>query len=267
MRAHGAYSTFCLPARTTGSGLPAPRAARSGRLRLGGRLGLALIDRARGQVTRGATFREPGSRWLPRPGQGRTRSRGGQVSPGEQSCWAGARGARATRRRIRPAGSTAPRLGSRCWETRAPSRGGGPTQQRPTLALQQRGRRRPGEDREEEPEQRAALAHKVVESSFPGGGERPAPGAGFLPPRAEEEPRAPSADPATSGSGAPFLSGHSCRGKTPVCACPRASVGLFCFWRNYPAGRLHKSGGVSNRVSILDPPLPLWILSGFPRFI
>ncbi|KAM7340812.1 hypothetical protein ACRRTK_001427 [Alexandromys fortis] len=57
-----------------------------------------------------------------------------------------------------------------------------------------------GVDREEEPEPepRAAFAHKVVESPFPGGEERAARGAGFLPPRAEEEPRAPSAERATS---------------------------------------------------------------------
>lgn len=92
MRARGAYSSFWLPARRTGSGIPAPRTARSGGFGLGGRLGLALIDPARGQVTRSATFWEPGPRWLPRPGQGRTRSRGGLDSPGEQSCPAGALG-------------------------------------------------------------------------------------------------------------------------------------------------------------------------------
>lgn len=223
---------------------------------LGGRLGPALIDPARGQVTRSATFCEPGRWWLPRQGQGRTRSRGRLVFPGEQSFLAGGlRGARAARRWVRSEGSTAPRLGDQCRETRAPSRGGGLTQQRPTLALQQRGRRRPGEDQEEEPELRAALAHKVVESPFPGGGERAAPGAGFLPPRAEEEPRVPFADRATSGSGAPLLSGHSCRGKTPACACPQASVWTVLFLAELPGRKIAQvRGRFQSGVNFGSPP-------------
>lgn len=234
---------------------------------LGGRLGPALIDRARGQVTRSATFCEPGRWWLPRQGQGRTRSRGRLVFPGEQSFLAGGlRGARAARRWVRSEGSTAPRLGDQCRETRAPSRGGGLTQQRPTLALQQRGRRRPGEDQEEEPELRAALAHKVVESPFPGGGERAAPGAGFLPPRAEEEPRFPSPIGPPRGAAPLFFRVIPAEGKLQRAPAPRLAFGLFCFWRNYPAGRLHKSGGVSNRVSILDPPHPPLDLVGISTF-
>lgn len=180
----------------------------------------------------------------------------------------GPRGARAARRRVRPAGSTAPRLGDSCWETRAPTRGGGRTQQRPTLALQQRGRRQPEEDLEEEPERRAALAHKVVESPFPRGGERAAPGAGFLPPRAEEEPWAPQPIGPPRGAAPLFFRVIPAEGKLLRAPAPRLAFGLFCFWRNYRAGRLHKSGGVSNRVSILDlpPPHPPLDLVGLSTF-
>lgn len=38
---------------------------------------------------------------------------------------------------------------------------------------------------------------------------------------------------------------------------------LFCFWRNYPAGRLHKPGGVSSPVSIFSPLLVFVWLSTF----
>lgn len=134
-------------------------------------------------------------------------------------------------------------------ETRAPFPGWRADQAAPHPRSPTKGPAAAGEDREEESDPRAALAHKVVESPFPGGGEPAAPGAGFLPPRAEEEPWVPSAGQATSASGARFLSSHYCKRKTPARACPWLAFGLFCFWRNYPAGRLHKSGGVSNRVS------------------
>lgn len=103
---------------------------------LGGRLGLALIDRARGQVTRSATFWEPGPRWLPRPGQDRTRSRGGLVSPGEQSCPAWGPGAR--ERRDGGSDLRDPRL--RGWAIRAgrreplPGVAGGPSSAPPSLS-------------------------------------------------------------------------------------------------------------------------------------
>lgn len=256
MRARKAYSSYRLLARTTGSGFPHRAPHRASGCGLGGRLGLALIDRACGQVTRGATFWESGPRWLPRQGQGRPGSREGLISPGTKlqgrGLWARER---ATRRREREAvpicGFHGSGAGLALPEKRAPFPGWRADQAALHPRSPTKGPAAAGEDLEEEPEPepRAAFAHKVVESPFPGGEEPAVQGAGFLPPRAEEEPRAPSVDRATSASGAPFLSGHSCRRKTPERARLCLAFGLFCFWRNYPAGRLHKSGGVSNWVS------------------
>lgn len=90
-------------------------------------------------------------------------------------------------------------------------------------------------------------------SSEEGSG-RPQRPAGFLPPRGEEEPPAPEADWGISGSGAPHppppsFGVISADGKLSsvwqtwcLCARSRFALGLFCFWRNYGAGRLHKLG-------------------------
>lgn len=137
MRAHGAYSSFCLPACTTGSGIPAPRTARSGRLRLGGRLGLVLIDRARGQVTRGATFRGPAPSGFPGRGWAEPGAEGDRSLQENKVAGPGPRAqdARAARLLIRPAGSTALRLGCLCRKKRAPSRvAGRPSSAPPSLS-------------------------------------------------------------------------------------------------------------------------------------
>lgn len=171
-------------------------------------------------MTRGATFWEPGPPWLPRQGQGRPGSREGLISPGTklQGRWPRAR-EQVTPRREREAVPTCGIHGSGAGlalpEKRAPFPGWRADQAAPHPRSPTKGPAAAGEDREEEPEPepRAAFAHKVVESPFPGGEERAARGAGFLPPRAEEEPRAFSAERATSVSGAPFLLGHPADGK------------------------------------------------------
>lgn len=231
----------------------------------GGRLRLALIDRARGQVTRGATFWEPGPPWLPRPGAGPNQEPRGTDLSGNKVVGPGAGGAGVARRQIGPAGSTAPGPGYPCWRREPlPRAAGRPSSAPPSLS--NKGAGGGGEDWEEEPEPRAALEHKVVESPFPGGGERAAQGAGFLPPRAEEEPLAASAHRATSGSGTPSLSRRSCRRKTPACACRWTSVWTVLFLAELPGRKIAQvRGRFQSGVNFFSSLF--WILSGFPRFI
>lgn len=168
------------------------------------------------------------------------------------------------RQQIRPAGSAAPGLGSPCWRHEPlPGVAGRPSSTPPSLS--NKGAGGGGEDREEEPEPRAALQHKVVESPFPGGGEQAAQGAGFLPPRAQVEPLPASAHRATSGSGTPFLSGRSCRRKTPACACCWTSIWTVLFLAELPGRKIAQvRGRFQSGVNFF---FLFWILSGFPRFI
>lgn len=229
---------------------------------LGGRLGLALIDRARGQVTRSATFWEPGPRWLSRPGAGPNREPGGTELSGNKV---------AARGQGRVSGETTnPTSGIHgSWarlsllETRAPSQGAGPTRQRPTLALQQRGRQPrlggPGggavsSSRAQScgvafPRRRGAgSARRGISPAQGRGG-----GAGFLSRSGDLGERRPF-------SFRWFLRTENSSQRAPS---PGLPFRLFCFWRNYPAGRLHKPGGVSSPVSIFSPLLDLVWLSTF----
>ncbi|XP_053761273.1 collagen alpha-1(III) chain-like [Panthera pardus] len=159
-----------LPARRTlgeprGARSPRPAERRAGRCGRGGSAGRELIDGARGQVTRGATFPEPSPRWPPGPGRGRTGAeRGGSL--GTKLLGLRRRGPAAEGRGPGGAGALGRLLPGRAGPGvpgREPvSRGDGgapPPSSASCAALQQRGRpAAAGEEAEEEPPERAARA-------------------------------------------------------------------------------------------------------------
>lgn len=213
----------CVCAQEAGSDLgsrggaqPRPAERRAGRHRSGGRAGRALNDRARGQVTPGATFpgAQPAVAARAGLGPGPNWEARGADRP-KQSCWAGGGGAREEPgswsgggRRTGPARpppppppprETAPRGALR----RAGSQGGATERSRappflPSLQppLQQRGRPAGGErGEEEEREERAARPKLGSRPAWAAEGERAAAACrGLSPAAGEGEPGAPEAD-------------------------------------------------------------------------
>lgn len=80
-------------------------------------------------------------------------------------------------------------------------------------------------------------------------------GRGISPAQGRGGAPVPFADRATSGSGAPLLSGHSCRGKTPACACPQASVWTVLFLAELPGRKIAQvRGRFQSGVNFGSPP-------------
>lgn len=192
---------------------------------LGGRLGLALIDRARGQVTRGATFWEPGPRWLPRPRAGPNPEPKGNGLSGRTKLPdrdSGARKRQGGRSDLRD-----PRL--RGWAVCAgrleppPGVAGRSSSAPPSLSNKGAGggRGRTGR-RSRSSEQLSRTKLWSGPSPEEGSGQRRA--RDFSRPGPRRSPGLPQPIGRPRGAAPLFFRVIPAEGKTPACACPRASV-------------------------------------------
>lgn len=274
-----ACGRLALTSGAAGARSPRPAERRAGRHRPGGRAGRALNDRARGQVTLGATFPGaqpavaawaglgPGPNWEAR-----------RADLPKQSCWAGGAGGGGELERRRPANWTCSASSSASSGDRAP---GCPAASRfpggrhgailrPTLPpLPPALRSNKGAGLRAGSGRRGSGRSEPLARSWGVAGPRRRRAGGRSLPRAFSRRGArrsrglpqPIGEP--PGAAPPCFGAVSADGKLSgvwqtwcLRARARFALGLFCFWRNYWAGRLHKSGavliGCQNSFSLSD---------------